>query len=134
MPIWYYYVETTSINGKEIDRIVKTNLKDQSNPKNDFVSDKTKTLRESIKNKRIEMKKLANQEKFEDALLLKNEIASLEVELAESVKLDEEEYQKNKSASERLKELDAKLKKAVQNEEYELAAQIRDQIKSLDIK
>lgn len=131
-PVWFYYVETSFIDGRPVDRVVKTNL--EKNPFNKFVSEKTKQLKDSIKDKRLEMKKMAQVEKFEEAISLKKEISVLESELSESMKLDEIEHEKNKSASELLKELDIKLKSAVKNEEYEEAAKIRDQIKSLNIK
>jgi protein-arginine kinase activator protein McsA len=74
---------------------------------------------------------MAQAEKFEEAIELKTQIADLENKLSESKESDRMEFEKNKTARERLGDLQSKLALAVQKEDYELAAQIRDQIKSL---
>jgi protein-arginine kinase activator protein McsA len=131
LPWHYYVVTTTTING-ETTKNVKTNipsLKTESEKK--YLSEKTQLLEKEIKEKRAEMKKMAQAEKFEEAIELKTQIADLENKLSESKESDRMEFEKNKTARERLGDLQSKLALAVQKEDYELAAQIRDQIKSL---
>jgi len=103
-----------------------------SNPDEDFKkSEGTLSLEKQISEKKIEMKKLAEQEKFEEAIVLQKEIAGLKAELEIAIETDKENHEKNKTAQEMLTDLSVKLKEAVDNENYEEAAKLRDQIKAI---
>ena len=76
------------------------------------------------------MQALAQDEKFEEAIEARRQLNDLELHLKNSKKIDEEDYEKNKSAKELLGDLRKKLDEAVKVEDYETAAKIRDQIKA----
>lgn len=129
---WYYYVVTTTTVNGQTNRDVKTNIPNmKTESEKNYLSEKTQALQKQIDEKRVEMKKMAQHEKFEEAIELKAQITDLESQLVESKEADRVEYENNKTARERLRDLNSKLALAVQEENYELAAQIRDQIKSL---
>lgn len=132
-PNYYYYRVTTTISDNgETSRKVDTNIPSlQSKDNNSFISEATNDLKKTIEAKRTEMKQLAESEKFEEAITLKSEIATLTVELEKAIAADQEHWEKNKSARERLSDLTKQLDKAVKEEDYETAAKLRDQIKSL---
>lgn len=121
-PIVYYYV-ITNVDG---ERKVHTNAPQAK----DIRSQTTKDLEALVKEKRKEMQALAQDEKFEEAIEARRQLNDLELHLKNSKKIDEEDYEKNKSAKELLGDLRKKLDEAVKVEDYETAAKIRDQIKA----
>lgn len=118
LPYYFVYMNTYSSN---------SDLTDEGFTK----SEGTLSLEKQISEKKFEMKKLAEQEKFEEAIVLQKEIAELKVQLEESLNMDKENHEKNKTAQETLTDLSIKLKEAVDNENYEEAAKLRDQIKAI---
>lgn len=94
-------------------------------------SENTLSLEKTIKEKRKEMEELAQNEKFEEAIAVRQELNELQLELNESNRKDLEDYEKNKTAKELLQDLKKQLDKAVKDEDYETAATIRDKIKSI---
>lgn len=117
-PYYFAYITTYSSNS--------------DNSVEDFKkSEGTLSLEKQISEKKIEMKKLAEQEKFEEAIVLQKEIAGLKAELEIAIETDKENNEKNKTAQEMLTDLSVKLKEAVDNENYEEAAKLRDQIKAI---
>lgn len=121
-PLVYYYI-VTNVDG---ERKVRTNAPQIK----DTRSQTTKELEALVKEKRMEMQALAQDEKFEEAIDARRQLNDLELHLKNSKQIDEENYEKNKSAKELLGDLRKKLDEAVKVEDYETAAKIRDQIKA----
>lgn len=121
-PLVYYYI-VTNVDG---ERKVRTNAPQVK----DTRSQTTKELEALVKEKRMEMQALAQDEKFEEAIDARRQLNDLELHLKNSKQIDEENYEKNKSAKELLGDLRKKLDEAVKVEDYETAAKIRDQIKA----
>lgn len=123
-----YYYETTIYTPTEgFKRYVKTNVPSLK----EYKSEQTLGLEKAINEKRAELAKLISAENFEDAIVLRDELKNLAVQLESAVQSDREEAEKRKSSQEILNDLQKKLSATVQSENYEEAARIRDEIKQL---
>lgn len=99
--------------------------------KSNFKSAETLALEKSINERQVKMKQHALDEDFEEAIKLKSKIVALQEELQISLEADKVFEEENKSAKQLLIDLTNKLNAAVKAEDYELAIELRDKIKSI---
>jgi|688.fasta_scaffold1098022_1 hypothetical protein len=120
LPFYYYVISSNTAANYTI-------------PKSSVVqSELTLELIKTIDEKRSKMKILAAEEKFEEAIVLKNELVTMQEELENSLKADAILNEANKSAKEMLIDLMDKLNVATKEEDYEFAVQLREKIKSIN--